>query len=112
MSYKIDSTTINLFQYKTSLVTIEGARAILNVKGGIGLITTAGFQMSTSGVAFDNIPVTVPYTQEIALCTNTANQNVRCVIEAGSNPGTSKISVASGIPYPAQFYLKGAVAVG
>lgn len=110
-SDKIDSATINLLQYKTSLVTIPGARAILTVKGGIGLITTAGFQMNASGVAFDNIPVTVPFTQEIALCTGVANQNVRCVIENGTTAGTSKISIAAGITYPANFYLKGAVVV-
>lgn len=107
----IDSATIDLLQYKTSLVTVEGARAILTIKGGIGLITTAGFQASSSGAVFDNIPVTVPFTQEIALCTGTANQNIRCVIEAGSTAGTSKISVAAGITYPANFYLKGAVVV-
>ena len=106
-SDKIDCTTIDLHDYKTALITSQGARAIMTIKGGIGMITTAGDTTSGSGTVYDNIPVKVPFTQELTVTTNSANQTVRSVIENGTTPGTSKISVASGLTFPAQLYLKG-----
>lgn len=72
------------------------------------MISTAGDTTSGSGVVYDNIPVKVPFTQELTVTTNSANQTVRAVIENGTTAGTSKISVASGLTFPAQLYLKGA----
>lgn len=106
-SDKIDSATIDLHNYKTSLITGQGARAIMTIKGGIGMITTAGDTTSGSGAAYDNIPVKVPFTQELMVTTNRANETSRCVIENGTNPNTSKISVAAGITFPANLYIKG-----
>lgn len=106
-SQKIDWTTIDLTPYKTSAVSNIGARAIITIKGGIGMITTGGTVITAYGKIFDNIPFSIPFTQELAVNTNSTNTTVRTVIESGTNTGTSAISISSGLSMPSTLYIKG-----
>lgn len=110
----IKSTSIDLHDYKTSRVSSLGARAILTIKGGIGVLSVAGDTFSSSGDVYDNIPVTTPFTQELNALVNQDNQAVRVLFATGTNAGTSKISfvpIRGSLTYPAQLYLSGSVAV-
>ena len=107
-SDKIDSTTIDLHDYKTASVTSLGARAKLTVRGGMAFVSVAGDTVSTaSSVIYDNLPFTVPYSQEI----NDSIHNLRVLVSDGTTAGTTKIAVGGDIAFPAQVYLNGAFVI-